>query len=135
MSSRERWTVYPLLFLTLGIALKDKVTRMVSTDQVLCKQILVTDRQGMPQVIVASNSGGGVIHARGTNQSPDVILGHFNQLNGLMFSDASGRLVRPGLAFRSPPPPAPRAPVVKQPAEAPPASSRDDDEPAAPQDD
>jgi hypothetical protein len=25
MTSRERWIVYPLLFLTLGIAMRDKV--------------------------------------------------------------------------------------------------------------
>jgi hypothetical protein len=31
MSTRERWIVYPLLFLTLGIALRDKIVRPAAT--------------------------------------------------------------------------------------------------------
>ena len=38
MTDRERWTVYPLLFLALGIAVKDKVLpSSVDVDQVSCK--------------------------------------------------------------------------------------------------
>lgn len=40
MTDRERWTVYPLLFLTLGISLKDKVMRSVETDRVACKTLV-----------------------------------------------------------------------------------------------
>ena len=38
MSTRERWIVYPLLFLTLGIALRDKV---VPPRQIRCEQLQV----------------------------------------------------------------------------------------------
>ncbi len=36
MTDRERWTVYPLLFLALGIAAKDKLLRQVDTERVFC---------------------------------------------------------------------------------------------------
>lgn len=46
MSTRERWIVYPLLFLTLGIAMRDKVVppkRLqvdeVVADRIRCKQL------------------------------------------------------------------------------------------------
>jgi hypothetical protein len=40
MPDRERWTVYPLLFLALGVSLKDKLTRSVATDRVDCKTLV-----------------------------------------------------------------------------------------------
>jgi hypothetical protein len=104
MSSRERWTVYPLLFLTLGIALTDKVTRQVNTDNVVCKSLLVTDRLGKTEVVVASTGDGGFVQTRGGTRSPDVIVGHYQDWSGLLFADAKGNVVvRPGLAFPSPP--------------------------------
>ncbi len=36
MSTRERWIVFPLLFLTLGIALRDKI---VPPERIRCKQL------------------------------------------------------------------------------------------------
>ncbi len=55
MSTRERWIVYPLLFMTLGIALRDKIVppthlgnfaarleaREIATEQLRCKQLQV----------------------------------------------------------------------------------------------
>ena len=40
MTDRERWTVYPLLFLALGISLKDKLARSVETDRIECKTLV-----------------------------------------------------------------------------------------------
>ena len=40
MTDRERWTIYPLLFLALGIAVKDKLFHEVKTDNVLSKKLL-----------------------------------------------------------------------------------------------
>ena len=42
MTTRERWIVYPLLFLTLGIALRDKV---LPASAVLAKRIYCTELQ------------------------------------------------------------------------------------------
>ena len=39
MSERERWVVYPLLFLTLGIAMRDKMLKRVETDNVVAEQV------------------------------------------------------------------------------------------------
>ena len=67
MSSRERWTVYPLLFLTLGIALKDKVTRSVDTDLVVCQRLFVTDQLGkdVADVVIAALAGAARLHHGG----------------------------------------------------------------------
>jgi hypothetical protein len=109
MSNRERWTVYPLLFMTLGIALTDKVTRQVNTDLVRCKTLLVTDRQGNPRVIVTPTAEGGIVEAHAANSGINVVLGQTNAMAGLMFSDASHRLL-PQFAV-------PLAPRVPAPAE------------------
>ncbi|MEM9185535.1 MAG: hypothetical protein AAGB00_03470 [Planctomycetota bacterium] len=41
MSERERWIVYPLLFLALGTALRDKLMKQTVADQVVCKQLII----------------------------------------------------------------------------------------------
>ena len=43
MSERERWIVYPLLFLTMGIALRDKMIRPID-DEVRCRRLVVYDQ-------------------------------------------------------------------------------------------
>jgi hypothetical protein len=102
MSNRERWTVYPLLFLTLGIALTDKITRQVRTDIVVCKTLRVTDRTGEgQQVIISSNPGGGILRAQGNNQGLNVVLGHANQLVGLMFTDANDKPIGLGTVLHA----------------------------------
>jgi hypothetical protein len=42
MSERERWIVYPLLFLTLGVSLRDKMIRPIE-DEVRCRRLVVYD--------------------------------------------------------------------------------------------
>jgi hypothetical protein len=61
MTDRERWTVYPLLFLALGVSLKDKMLRSVNTDEVRCKtmvcnELLVAGAQGTVDVRAAGGS-------------------------------------------------------------------------------
>lgn len=65
MTDRERWTVYPLLFLALGVSLKDKMVRSVNTDEVhakkvVCSELLVAGPQGIADVRAA----GGNLQAR-----------------------------------------------------------------------
>lgn len=43
MSERERWIVYPLVFLALGAAIRDKIARAVVTDDLHCKRIYCQD--------------------------------------------------------------------------------------------
>lgn len=39
MSERERWIVYPLLFLALGAALRDKLIKQTTSDKVICEEL------------------------------------------------------------------------------------------------
>ena len=102
MNSRERWTVYPLLFLTLGIALTDKLTRQIQTDRVICKNLLVTDRQGKPQVVVTATAGGGIVQTQANGPGLNVVLGHYPTVAGLWFTNANDVPVGPSLIFPTP---------------------------------
>jgi hypothetical protein len=50
MSNRERWTVYPLLFLALGVSLRDKITDSVEVRSITCEDLAVMGRDGKTQV-------------------------------------------------------------------------------------
>jgi hypothetical protein len=114
MTDRERWTVYPLLFLTLGIAVKDRIV-----DTVQCSRLVVRDRQGTEQVVIAATpagsalvvrdpkgveqviisatSAGGLVRAQGTKTGVNVVLGHTEEIAGLMLYDARGHFMGPGV--------------------------------------
>ncbi|TWT43452.1 hypothetical protein [Botrimarina hoheduenensis] len=46
MTERERWIVYPLLFLALGAALRDKIAKQTQTREIVCERLLVVDSEG-----------------------------------------------------------------------------------------
>lgn len=48
MSDRERWIVYPLLFLALGAALRDKLAKQTRAKQIVCEQVYLVDSEGRP---------------------------------------------------------------------------------------
>lgn len=43
MSERERWVVYPLLFLALGAALRDKLVDRTTAKSIRCQELVVAD--------------------------------------------------------------------------------------------
>jgi hypothetical protein len=45
MSERERWVIYPLLFLALGAALRDKLFDRTTTRSIVCQELTVVDEQ------------------------------------------------------------------------------------------
>ena len=92
MTDRERWTVYPLLFLTLGIAVKDRIVNLSNVDTVLCNTLVVHDRKGKEQVVITSTPAGGLVRTHGTKTGINVLVGHSENLAGLMFVDATGNL-------------------------------------------
>jgi hypothetical protein len=94
MTDRERWTVYPLLFLTLGIAVKDKIAGRSTADTVLCETLVVHDRKGKEQVVISSTPVGGQMLTLGDKNALGVLLGHTEKMAGLMFVDSRGRLIR-----------------------------------------
>lgn len=48
MTDRERWIVYPLLFLALGAALRDKLAKQTRAKQIVCEQLYLVDSEGRP---------------------------------------------------------------------------------------
>ena len=108
MNNGERWKVYPLLFLTLGIAVKDKLIKEVNTDKVTCKvvntdrvtcnMLVVTDPQGNEQALISSGPAGGILRIHGNGNNPTILLGHTEKLYGMIFVDAKGNLVSPTIA-------------------------------------
>ena len=96
MTDRERWTIYPLLFLTLGIAVKDRII-----DTVQCGTLVVHDRQGHQQIVIEATPQGGLIRADGGKSQIGLVLGHTDRLAGLMFVDAQGKLHSPSLVIQT----------------------------------
>jgi hypothetical protein len=45
MTERERWVVYPLLFLALGAALRDKLVDRTITKSIVCQELTVVDEE------------------------------------------------------------------------------------------
>lgn len=96
MTDRQKWTVYPLLFLALGALLKDKLgfpiprltcreleivgadgTRhmLLDSDGIACRQLEIVDGNGRPQILLGSRRGSGVLEILGPRQQPLVLLG------------------------------------------------------------
>jgi hypothetical protein len=66
MTSRERWTVYPLLFLALGLAVRaavlseERLAGVVGTleaDRVECRELIVRDAAGTVLLQLPSPAG------------------------------------------------------------------------------
>ena len=45
MTERERWIVYPLLFLALGAALRDKLFDQTTSRSIVCQELTVVDEE------------------------------------------------------------------------------------------
>ncbi len=43
MSERERWIVYPLLFLALGASLRDKLFDMTMSRRIVCQELIIAE--------------------------------------------------------------------------------------------
>jgi hypothetical protein len=88
MPTRERWIVYPLLLLILGMVLRDKLIppKHLSLEQlrateivaptVLCGRLIISGPNGRPVVIAGTdtNTGAGVVETFATDGLPQVRL-------------------------------------------------------------
>jgi hypothetical protein len=105
MNNRERWTVYPLLFLAIGLAVRAGIAAREPFDtlqgerlevgQVVCRELLVTGSGGVSIVHIGRvrDGGGGRIEVRDA-QGVDVIgIGTLpdDRNGGIDFFDASGK--------------------------------------------
>ena len=105
MSTRERWIVYPLLFMTLGIALRDKVippahlgnlgmqfeAGAIMTPRIHCNELWVNGPNNRPVVVVGSdrNTNAGIVETFTAGGMPQVRL---------LSSDAGGMVTTVGRA-------------------------------------
>ena len=76
MTDRERWTVYPLLFLALGVTLRDKITATIETHDVVAKNLVLTD------VIEADSIRCREISVLGIDDRPRIRLSESRQKSG-----------------------------------------------------
>lgn len=102
MSTRERWTVYPLLFLALGLALRavavppDRLAvGEIEAARIVCGEIVVTSEDGRKLVHVGRVKGGGggriEINDRAGAEAVSIGTGAEGRDGILEFFDAEGR--------------------------------------------
>jgi hypothetical protein len=60
MTERERWIVYPLLFLALGAALRDKLSEHTKTRSIECQELTVYGEDGAGRAPVPLVQIGGI---------------------------------------------------------------------------
>jgi hypothetical protein len=90
MTERERWVVYPLLFLALGAALRDKLIDRTTTKSIVCEELTVVDQE--PRAGEASR-----ILAR-IGREPGTAGAGYLWVNGnidIIDGDANGQVGRP----------------------------------------
>ena len=89
MSERERWVVYPLLFLALGASLRDKLSDRTTSRSIKCQELLVIDEQPFGQEVLLARIG------RASPTAPDgqiLVNGQIQVLDGHL---ANNQVVRP----------------------------------------
>lgn len=105
MSNRERWTVYPLLFLAIGLAVRAGISSRESfatlrgdrldVDQVVCREVIVAGSDGVPIVHIGRvrDGGGGRIEVHDAAGEGGIAIGMRpeDRTGGIEFFDAEGR--------------------------------------------
>ncbi|HKD35867.1 MAG TPA: hypothetical protein VKB78_03675 [Pirellulales bacterium] len=82
MSDRERWIVYPLLFLAIGMSLRDKLG--LPTKKIVTEKIVVLNDNDVPVVEIGPTpEGNGAIHVRRGDREFSLMLGHEANESGL----------------------------------------------------
>ena len=105
MSSRERWTVYPLLLLSIGLALRavlvppDRLeVGTVEANRVLCGEIVVSDDSGEVKLVHigrVKGGGGGRIEIADRTGAEAVAIGTGPESRdgSIEFFDAEGETI------------------------------------------
>jgi hypothetical protein len=94
MTERERWIVYPLLFLALGAALRDKLSEQTRTRRLECQELIVYGEDGAGRPPVPLVQIGGIErssadepHAGRVVVNGQVIVDGVVQANGVLAQD------------------------------------------------
>ncbi len=85
MNERERWIVYPLLFLALGAALRDSFRQRVTTDELVTKRIVCEE------LSVRDPSKENRVVAKLTSGAPDGLSQNADRFGVLWLIDSEGR--------------------------------------------
>ncbi|HEV2971578.1 MAG TPA: hypothetical protein VGY55_16500 [Pirellulales bacterium] len=88
MSDRERWIVYPLLFMTLGMTFRDKI---IPPKQLWARSVVVVNEDEKPLVAIDSSKEGGVIRLIREDQSLNLVLGHEGSSSSLFVETPTDR--------------------------------------------
>ena len=84
MTSRERWTVYPLLLLAIGLAVRsagvaepELVTESLTAAQIRCRELLVETEDGTVLIHMGRvvNGGGGRIEIKDASGTDTIAIG------------------------------------------------------------
>jgi len=92
MSTRERWIVYPILFMTLGIALRDKVVPpqlrplsvkspeircdQLEADRIRCRRVTIVGEDDQILAELGAREAGGFVTLVDPRRRVEVFLGH-----------------------------------------------------------
>jgi hypothetical protein len=100
MSERERWVVYPLLFLALGAALRDKMIDRTTTKSIACQELLIVDEQplGREPVLLARLGGVPRDNANDPYSGQFVLNGQIEVVDRDPMNQAAHRLITIGRA-------------------------------------
>lgn len=79
MTERERWIVYPLLFLALGASLRDKLAKQTRSQQIVCQELFIVNDRGEPVARLAEGS----LMLEGTDNSPGMLTVGVIQTNSI----------------------------------------------------
>jgi hypothetical protein len=112
MTTRERWTVYPLLLLAIGLALRGELVARpagtgerdkVSTETLVCRELVIvgdpSESGGKPPIIIhagrVKGGGGGRIEIRDADGIDTVAIGTAPNIRegGVEFFDTNAKLL------------------------------------------
>lgn len=72
MSERERWIVYPLLFLALGAALRDKLLKQTFAERIICNEMMCSDLIVLDGAEPVARLRGGTLELEGALEARDI---------------------------------------------------------------
>jgi hypothetical protein len=88
MNDRERWIIYPLLFLALGVALRDKIIKTTASQRVQSESLLVANSAGQPIAVFGHERFDNTMTRNIDQVTVDVV-----RTNRIELVDAQGRFV------------------------------------------
>jgi hypothetical protein len=101
MTERERWIVYPLLFLALGAALRDKLVDRTTARSIVCQELSIVDEESTSPQTQRTLARIGRMKGKSTatlqiNGDLEIISDDLNAVSPAAILAHIGRTERPG---------------------------------------